>query len=251
MAYNSMSDAQLEKALLDPHVTLKQKNIYRHVLENRHHHTDPPDRTDPVTDTVTALPPPKRMKPLRLPPLAQICANLSEIVYHKNPSQRASYWNITLTYVMGLSSADHHVWHDRGLNHVYIAFRGTANANDILTDIALVLGIEKATQRFARSLRAVREAMARFKPQKVIVCGHSLGGSLVLDLCPYLSKNHLCFLFNAGITAGNIGHLPETEDYYIRGDPVSILGQQVRKKRILSKRSGLNVHTILQFTEKL
>ncbi|KAJ1401002.1 hypothetical protein B484DRAFT_405859 [Ochromonadaceae sp. CCMP2298] len=59
-----------------------------------------------------------------------------------------------------------------------ISFAGTRKGSDLVTDAALLLGLERFTPRFKREERFVKKVKGRFADKQLTLVGHSLGGSL-------------------------------------------------------------------------
>lgn len=76
-----------------------------------------------------------------------------------------------------LSNRKHRVFTDKHDNAI-IAFTGTRTYGDILTDVALGVGLADLTYRFADSTRLVDKVKSKYRHSPILAVGHSLGGSL-------------------------------------------------------------------------
>lgn len=211
--------------------------------------TTPDDDADPAINAQYSTVPLKR---LNFPRDAVLFANLSEIAYHKNPVQRAQYWGVKyLEFLKTYSTNTVHFWIKPGTKSVVIAIRGTDSIDDVMTDLSLILGTEKLTPRYLTLVLNTQRMIAKVRPTKIYICGHSLGGSLALQLNSKLRRyKPVTYTFNAGITPQLLYKLNGVNDYYIKGDPVSLLGQ-AKRKRVLKPNKLYNAHSIIQFTQKL
>lgn len=84
--------------------------------------------------------------------------------------------------------------YSKGRNFI-VGFRGTAASRDLLSDGLLASGMEGASFRFRRSYKIVKRLLK--KRANVSICGHSLGGAIVLYICSILSQVQ-GYAFNPG-----------------------------------------------------
>lgn len=109
---------------------------------------------------------------------------------------------------------------------VIVAFRGTVpnSRADIATDVALAAGKIEQTPRYARSMREVRKAAAKYPDRRFMFTGHSLGGTLALWMGREFDAPAVAF--NPGV-GQNL--LPRSRKgahiYRTPGDLVSFLGR--------------------------
>lgn len=70
-------------------------------------------------------------------------------------------------------------------NTFAVGFRGTVltDPEDLADDAALVTGVEDSRPRFQRAVAYVRALLRAYPRCRVILAGHSLGGSLCLSTC--------------------------------------------------------------------
>ena len=76
-----------------------------------------------------------------------------------------------------LSNRKHRVYVDKHDNAV-IAFTGTRTLGDVITDVALAVGLEDLTYRFSDSTKLAKKVKQKYHHSPIIAIGHSLGGSL-------------------------------------------------------------------------
>jgi hypothetical protein len=93
----------------------------------------------------------------------------------------------------------------------------TKSAKDIITDIELVGGRLKQTQRYAEVKQAYAEAKDKYKGAKFIDVGYSLGGALV----NYVAKpEDRAITYNAGFIPGQKVR-EHVENIHVKGDWIS------------------------------
>tara|TARA_R110000772_G_scaffold243942_2_gene356908 strand:- start:19 stop:2259 length:2241 start_codon:yes stop_codon:yes gene_type:complete len=119
---------------------------------------------------------------------------------------------------------------------IIIAYRGTSDGRDLQTDLKLAMGNLKSSFRFKKDLDWTHNLMSGLKPNKVVFTGHSLGGTIAIEMTDTFRGNTRAVVFNAGqgIKMGNRNHL-NVKFYTVKGDFVSMLGTGAYKDvRILS-----------------
>ena len=78
-----------------------------------------------------------------------------------------------------LSNIESRVYHNPKNNKVLVTFRGTKNwINDIPTDLAILTGELKHTQRYKDSKKTYEKAKEKYHTDNITLAGHSMGGSL-------------------------------------------------------------------------
>jgi Lipase (class 3) len=170
------------------------------------------------------------------------------------------------SFVPTLSTYEAKVFVKPGTDYVVVAFKGTdpSSINDIYTDIGLAAGHLSDSSRAARS-RATIEAVRRAIPgARIVVTGHSLGGSLAREVSnePGVSR---AVGFNTGydVPGANIalgtlgwrkgskahhkanhGEHPKFTDYLNTRDVVSMGAKWKRKDthKYYTKSFGLGAH---------
>lgn len=185
-------------------------------------------------------------------------ARVSSEVY-KKPSERSHVGEYK--YNVSLSNPEHGFW--IGSDRVIIAIRGTTNKSDVLSDTLIASGTLKLGQRYKKEKRYLKMIMRKFKNLKVELSGHSLGGTLAMELGREF--NLKSYVYNAGIgpkqairnKTDKIACLLNKkgkkcksskliEHTRVLGDPVSIGSSgNTNVKHILPKK--LNVHSINNF----
>ena len=87
-------------------------------------------------------------------------------------------------------------------NKCIIVFRGTKlNKRDFLMDYNIAINDMKKNKYFEKSLTISKEIIEKYNKKKIILIGHSLGGSISLFVMNSLkSKIHKTYVFNPGIT---------------------------------------------------
>ena len=130
--------------------------------------------------------------------------------------------------------------HDKNM---IIAFRGTAGLNDIGSDISIVKGNVENDERFKRDLETAMKYKDTFR---LILTGHSLGGSIAKYVSDKLSVP--AYLYNAGAGLNYLNSMknPLVKSYKVIGDPISYLGNDTNTYLINGK-PNLNPHTIDNF----
>lgn len=76
-----------------------------------------------------------------------------------------------------LSNRKHRIFTDKHDNAI-IAFTGTRTYGDVITDVALGLGLADLTYRFNDSLKLAEKVKEKYHHNPILAIGHSLGGSL-------------------------------------------------------------------------
>ena len=131
---------------------------------------------------------------------------------------------------------DRRVVYGKSNDDIIIAYRGTTDGRDLQTDLKLAMGNLKSTFRFKKDLDWTHNLIAGLKPNKVVFTGHSLGGTIAIEMTDTFRGNTRAVVFNAGqgIKMGNRNHL-NVKFYSVKGDLVSMLGTGAYKDvRILT-----------------
>ena len=116
-------------------------------------------------------------------------------------------------------------------NKVVIAFRGTQLTQkdgfvDIYTDCLLFIGLERLSNRFRKSVNLAYQVVEKYPDKMIILCGHSLGGSIA----NYVSS--ITGLPGFSLNSGNglnyiipSSYLSESniENFNTLNDPISML----------------------------
>lgn len=160
-----------------------------------------------------------------------------------------------------LTNTHQTVFVNTSLKRVITANRGTADVDDLMTDVALVKGHESTTRRFRQSAKHFEKVLGKYDSYEHILTGHSLGGSVndYLD-SRFNGSIHEIHNYNRGASAkaalqGLAGKItkverPHVHDYYVAGDPISTLGMMDGTRNIhLVKpyEDSSNPHSLSQF----
>lgn len=232
----------------------KRKNAIEKEVRRRQVDAGLPAIAPVVNGPENEEPPSKRQKVAGVPGTSEavLYARFSEAVYHHNPPERMKKWGNFRVWelLVHYTTKTLNAWYHGPSDTLVIALRGTADAQDVITDIALVLGKELLTPRYMTALLTTRKAYNEYTPNRVVFCGHSLGGAVALTLHHAWQGLSDCFLYNPGITQRNAVWLRAkgVNDFYVKGDVVSALGQLTHPNRVKASKAGLNRHTIGQFT---
>ncbi len=198
----------------------------------------------------------KRKKPNEqedLPPFVRQIALIAECTYRKTMEERKemleneAYKLVESTkYVVAVLFKD----------FLVIAVRGTdvSDVHDIAADANIVKGTSlKHTFRYEDAIAQIHAFLAVYS-EPVILTGHSLGGSLVMDIFLTMeNKIDKVYVFNPGVGLKPIPINDKIEKYFISGDWISVLGVNRRDPNVhvtKKKKSNCAVcqHTINNFT---
>lgn len=122
-----------------------------------------------------------------------------------------------------LSNDNQQVYYNPDKKKLLMNVTGTHKSQDYITDARLALGGLKNTQRFKEADTTLQKAKDKYKENKVVLTGHSLGGSIV----NYIKKpDDELYALNSGVTIGQKSRNPNSNahNYRIAGDVVSGLG---------------------------
>jgi hypothetical protein len=118
-----------------------------------------------------------------------------------------------------------------------------SSMKDIGTDINLAFGRLKETERYKDDKRAFNDALAKYNEDRVVLAGHSLGGTIASGIGR--GQDRIISL-NKGATVGAQTRNNE-EAFRIRGDVVSVLGsgiKTIQNPNLLREIPVLGAHTI-------
>jgi dienelactone hydrolase len=120
-----------------------------------------------------------------------------------------------------LSNIQSRVYHNPKDNKVLVTFRGTKNLlNDIPTDLAILTGNLKNTQRHRDSKQVYENAKKKYNTNGVTLVGHSMGGSLGNAVG---QKNDTIYTFNKGVGFNNPNTKANERAYRTSTDLISVL----------------------------
>ena len=104
---------------------------------------------------------------------------------------------------------------------------------DLRTDLSLTLGKLKSTKRYIDAENKLKEATDKYKPEKRILAGYSLGGSIVSRLGSK-GRGDAVYTYNKGATLGQKSRDIETA-YRTKGDIVSLASKYDKNVKTLDK----------------
>lgn len=122
-----------------------------------------------------------------------------------------------------LSNDNQQVYYNPDKKKLLMNVTGTHKGQDVVTDVRLAFGGLKNTQRFKEADTTLQKAKDKYKENKVVLTGHSLGGSIV----NYIKKpDDEMYALNSGVTIGQKSRNPNSNahNYRIAGDVISSLG---------------------------
>ncbi len=201
-----------------------------------------------VTTFASALTPDADAPPM-LTGISKTLARMSKASYDSQRPQMIDGY----TYEPSLSTYNVAVYCNHTAKQVIIAFRGTASAEDIKSDIAIIKGSANE-QRFQNALAVYNKVKQAFPDYSIMATGHSLGGSLAL----YLNSQYgiPVEVFNAGMGLGFLKSNPHASNavlHIIKGDAISAfaglgnLGKVIVSKSIYPDADPLKAHAMANF----
>lgn len=136
------------------------------------------------------------------------CCELSMLAYKEPDEVGVEYDAFYDGRPNGGEDAEAYMWWEQGNSTVFIAFRGTESRSDVLADLdvrrARIRGRVRVHNGFHRQLHSViggieSDIRARL-PERVVVCGHSLGGALATLAAAHLADLRVapdvrCYVF--------------------------------------------------------
>ena len=147
-----------------------------------------------------------------------------------------------------LSDHRHQVWYNAKDQKVLVNVAGTHTKHDLLTDVKLGLGGFQAlstTKRAKDAKKALEAAREKYKPNKVVLAGHSLGGSIVQTIANPNTDTILALDsgFSPFDRQARKGKQPGSKILRAKGDVISMFGrgqQTIQKKH----RNPFNAHQL-------
>ena len=154
---------------------------------------------------------------------------------------------------------------DKGNKRV-ISIKGTnpKNASDLISDLALAVGLHKSNAQFIERKNQIKDIMRADKDKEYYLTGHSLGASIgayAMTSSPSILRNtKKAYLFNQGSTPvfeamlkprkENITMVEEkTKHYKHAEDLISKSAGKYGETFVTRKtKKGISPHSILQFT---
>jgi len=150
--------------------------------------------------------------------LYEVLKNSSGLLGDKKKSLNKYGYN----YDSSLSSRNIQVYHNPTNNTLLYSEKGTdpTKSADLRTDVSLALGNLKGTKRYKDAEKTLQKATEKYNPDKRILAGYSLGGSIVSNLGSK-GKGDAVYTYNKGATLGQKTRSIE-KAYRIKGDVVSM-----------------------------
>tara|TARA_R110000868_G_scaffold277681_1_gene537470 strand:- start:261 stop:1004 length:744 start_codon:yes stop_codon:yes gene_type:complete len=154
-----------------------------------------------------------------------------------------------------LSSEKVQVFANYKTKQVVVSFRGTdpADIDDIISDASLAVGLHRYNSRFKESVKIMKEIKANYMGYVSILSSHSLGGTINNFVNSEIEGIDHVYNFNPGagvpLSYSTDSIRKNTTDYFIIGDPISVLGygnKEHEQVYLESKADGFN-HYLDQF----
>jgi len=139
--------------------------------------------------------------------------------YSSRNKQKNAFKNEGFVYDSDLSNDNEQVYYNPNQKKLLYTVAGTHNLKDIGTDLWLLGGHLKDTNRFKEAQNVLEKAKKRYNPQQTTITGHSLGGSIGQYVA---NKNDKVFTLDKGATFGQKTRSNE-KAYRSSGDLVSAL----------------------------
>jgi hypothetical protein len=149
-----------------------------------------------------------------------------------------------------LSNIQSRVYHNPIDNKVLVTYRGTTNLlNDIPSDLAILTGTLKNTNRYKESKKVYENAKKKYNTNSVTVSGHSLGGSLANAVG---GKNDKIYTYNKGVGIFNPNTKSNEKGYRTVTDLISLLSAGNKHQNSFGSFLDINplhAHTIDRLNE--
>ena len=166
--------------------------------------------------------------------------DVSEDAYD-SPSSRAKKIG-NFHYNQQSSNEEHAVYVNEDKKELIIGFRGSTTKEDFLNSDKHIVGANlKKSQRFMREKNFVSEILSLLPNYKVVFTGHSLGGSIAIEMGNLFKKRAV--VFNAGASLVPEGMRKTSDDdvkfYSVKGDLVSANGVgRFKDTRLINTTAG-------------
>lgn len=139
--------------------------------------------------------------------------------YASRDKQKGAFKNQGYVFDGDLSNDNEQVYYNPSQKKLLYTVSGTHNLKDVGTDLWLLGGKLKDTNRYKEASRILEKAKKRYNPQETSITGHSLGGSISQYIA---NKNDKVFTLDKGATFGQKSRSNE-KAYRTSGDLVSVL----------------------------
>jgi len=168
---------------------------------------------------------------------------------YKKPDKRKDLGKFR--YDKDLSDNENAVYVNDEDKKVIVAFRGSVNKKDLMTDLKLAVGGIKNTERYGDTINLVRKVIDMYPDYKIEFTGHSLGGTLAIEM-NLISPTKKAVVFNAGHTPlrKKATHINDIRYYTTKGDVVSNLGLNSYKDVRIMKgnlQNPIKAHSLSNF----
>jgi len=139
-------------------------------------------------------------------------------------------------YDAGLSTKNNQIYFNPDTKKLLYIARPTnpRNIADLRTDVSLAMGGLKGTKRYTDSKKLLEKATEKYNPDKRILTGYSLGGSIVSGLGSK-GKGDEIYTYNKGTTIGQKSRGDMEKSYRTKGDLVSLTSKYDNNVKTLDK----------------
>lgn len=152
--------------------------------------------------------------------------------YQPKSKQKKAFVNEGYVYDSDLSNGNNQVYFNPKDKKLLLSVAGTHNLRDVGTDIYLLGGKLKDTNRYKESKSTLEKAKKRYGVDNATIAGHSLGGSVSQYIA---SKNDKVYTLDKGATFGQKSRSNE-KAYRTKGDVVSLLNSNSKRMTTLKKK---------------
>ena len=149
--------------------------------------------------------------------------------YASRDKQKEAFKNEGFVYDSDLSNHNEQVYYSPSQKKLLYTIAGTHNLSDVGTDLYLLGGHLKDTNRYKEAKTVLDKAKKRYNPQQTSIASHSLGGSVGQYVG---SKNDKIFTLDKGATFGQKTRSNENA-YRTSGDLVSVLNANSKRMTTL------------------
>jgi hypothetical protein len=168
---------------------------------------------------------------------------LSKVAYKKHQNNiEDAIKNTNYKYDPELSSQTEKVFHNPISKETVISnsgtnFRDKNIFNDLKSDSAIFFGLEKQNKRFKQSQEHLNKVKSKYGDDKIIVTGHSLGGSISEQLARSNPNiNSVAFNRFSGPLQGFRKRPKNFIDISNRNDPLSYFSRSKGKNNIINNK---------------
>jgi hypothetical protein len=140
------------------------------------------------------------------------------------------------------------------VTRIVVAFRGTdpSNVQDLMTDVMILFGKETTAERFRYASAKIERIQELYPEVPIVVCGHSLGGSLAIHVARRYNLSAYTYNPAQGLCHGYLQRLnryPKIRVYRINTDMVSSLAglENVSGLVLFPPREKTKSHSIVNF----